>query len=104
MISQSLFHFLQDLVVRRNSYVDHAFLPLSAREVSRFIRPYALIIHRPSHRGYYVDKGYFHIIDVCHCKAPAGVCHKGKVSPMGSPPWTNIASDDTFDTYYLEQK
>ena len=65
MISQSLYQRICDLVS------NHQFAtPNEQAEFRRFIRPYVLVIHQPTHQGFYLDREYRHIIDVEFCQEP----------------------------------
>ncbi len=65
MISQSLFETLGmcAAIVRPTN-------PRIEGELHSYIRPYVLVIHRPSGRGFYLNREYRHIISVECCKEP----------------------------------
>ena len=69
MISQSLFKLLRDLATPRGKEEFDTSSNLDV-EFQSFLRPYVLVIHQPSGRGFYLDLEYRHIIDVDRCQEP----------------------------------
>ena len=67
MISQSLYF---DLCRCTDKVINHDSLSPTVDEFSFFKRPYVLVIHRPSGRGFYLDREYRHILDVSNCQEP----------------------------------
>lgn len=110
MITQSLYLELQELLLADLS--NHG-VPLSemvTEEQKGFIKPYMLIIHRPTKRGFYLDKDYRHIISVSNCQEP-----KAPIRGMGKylgaspnlPAWVEkervkgLTHCNNFDTFWL---
>lgn len=62
MISQLLYH-----VLCRNIHGGGTALE---GELEQFLRPYVLVIHQPSGRGFYLDRQYRHIVDIKNCQEP----------------------------------
>ena len=99
MISQSLYQTL--------SMCFEIVRPTDSRlkdEVSQFIKPYVLIIHRPSGRGFYLDRDYRHILDVANCQEPKNPVeatrrHLGACGNM--PAWVMAEKSEEFDTFWL---
>lgn len=64
MISQSLYLDLRGFVPPLNSE------ELIKNGLDRFVKPYVLVIHQPSGRGFYLDREYRHILDISNCQEP----------------------------------
>ena len=99
MISQSLYQTLSmcfEIVRPTDSKIEN--------EVGHFLKPYVLIIHRPSGRGFYLDRDYRHIIDVASCQEPKNPVivtrqHLGACRNM--PNWAMVEKLKEFDTFWL---
>jgi len=110
MISQSLYHRFQCIV---SDYFDESFVPMDS-EIAQFVRPRILVIHRPSGRGFYLDRDMQHLIDVDCCRIPENPA-KIKRHYLGMDPdfpeWVNkiVFPKETgdscdyseFDSYWL---
>ena len=105
MITQSLYLDLQVmasafLAERRDVFVDD--------ELKKFIKPYILVIHRPSRRGFYIGGSFRCILSVSDCKDPKSpVKMVRQYLPKGytCPVWvdrTNVEYQvEEFDTFWL---
>jgi len=77
MISQSAYQVLCECV---NFAIEDDFLnaslslpssnPKLTDELQQFAKPYVLVIHKPSGRGFYLNRQYHHIVDVSNCQEP----------------------------------
>ena len=74
-------------------------------ELRNFVRPYVLIIHQPSGRGFYLDRDCRHIIDVANCQEPANSArvtrHQLVVTYSNMPAWAMNEKSEEFDTFWL---
>ena len=100
MISQSLFLKIRCLVGA------HVLDPGVDQDVElhRFIKPYVLVIHQPTGRGFYLDRGYWHIIDIDCCQEPesAAETERHHLCPSTNhPAWIESIDDLEFDTFWL---
>ncbi len=97
MISQSLYQAIRSLVADRHFSGNS---PLDV-EFHRFLRPYVLVIHRPSGRGFYLDRDYRHLLNVDCCQEPRNPVeterHHLAVSP-NLPEWVNLILDQKEGT------
>ena len=102
MISQSLYHYICE-------YIRNSTTPVKD-DLKPFLRPYILIIHRPSGRGFYLDQNCSHILDVRDCQEPENpvrVARRHLGSWLNTPAW--VYADDVdgmierteFDTFWL---
>lgn len=102
MISQSLYQKIHDLL--RDYQFDCT--PALDVEFNGFLRPYVLVIHQPSGRGFYLNREYRHIIDVDRCQEPKNPVETEKHHLCAStnlPSWvhTEVAGKDEFDSFWL---
>lgn len=89
MISQSLYQSLRSLLAE--CHVSGT-SPLG-KEKARFLRPYVLVIHQPSGRGFYLDREYRHITDVDRCQEPRNPVETVRQHVAMSnnlPEWVNL--------------
>jgi len=89
MISQSLYQTIRSLVAERHF---NGTLPLDV-EFNRFLRPYVLVIHQPSGRGFYLDRDYRHLIDVNRCQEPRNPVETERhhlCMSSSLPEWANL--------------
>ena len=102
MISQSAYHNIC-------AYIKSSPTP-TPDDLKPFLRPYVLIIHRPSGRGFYLDQNCCHILDVTKCqepKNPVRVSRQYLCACGNMPAW--VYADDVdgmiekteFDTFWL---
>ena len=99
MLSQSLYQTLSmclEIVQPTDSKIEG--------EVEHFLKPYVLIIHRSSGRGFYLDRDYRHIIDIDRCQEPKNPVevtrqHLGACGNM--PAWAMVEKAKEFDTFWL---
>lgn len=105
MISQSLYQAIRSLVADRHFNGNS---PLDV-EFQRFLRPYVLVIHQPSGRGFYLDREYRHIFDIDRCQEPRNPVeterHHLAMSP-NLPEWANLILKQVggtleFDSFWL---
>ncbi len=78
--------------------------PIVSNELKSFLTPYVLVIHRPSRRGFYLDREYRHIIDVSRCSAPEGSSEveEHHLSACDNIPlWVLAEKSKEFTTYWL---
>jgi len=100
MISQSLYHHCC-------KYVNSSDTP-TPDELQSFLRPYVLIIHQPSGRGFYLDRDYRHIIDIDRCQEPENpveVSRHHLCACSNMPCWaiamSTLQQVNEFDTFWL---
>lgn len=89
MISQSLYRVIRSLVAERHFDGNS---PLDV-EFHRFLRPYVLVIHQPSGRGFYLDREYHHILDVDRCQEPRNPVETTRhhlTMSSNFPEWANL--------------
>ena len=96
MISQSTYFYICE-------YIRNSTTPAKV-DLKSFLRPYVLIIHRPSGRGFYLDANCCHILDIGMCREPEnpvrvnrqylGVC-------LNMPAWAIAEKSEEFDTFWL---
>jgi len=96
MISQSAYYNICE-------YIRESDTPAKV-DLKSFLRPYVLIIHRPSGRGFYLDRDYRHILDVANCQEPKNPVeatrrHLGACGNM--PAWVMAEKSEEFDTFWL---
>lgn len=99
MISQSLYRELRMCfeVVRPTD-------PKIKNEVGHFLKPYVLIIHRQSGRGFYLNRDYRHIIDVDGCQEPENpveLTRQHLCACSNMPCWAMAEKTKEFDTFWL---
>ena len=95
MILQSLYHELCAPLDSKN---------LEECEMRSFLVPYVLVIHRPSRRGFYLDREYRHIIDVSKAIAPVEVTEFEEnhlCACSNIPQWALAERSEEFTTYWL---
>ncbi len=100
MISQSLFNLIRDRL--RAHQFDCT--PAQDVELHGFLRPYVLVIHQPSGRGFYLDREYRHIIDVDCCQEPENPVEseRNHLCPSTNhPAWVESIDYDEFDSFWL---
>jgi len=111
MISQSLYQAIRSLVGQH--YFGHGTSILDA-EFQRLLRPYVLVIHQPSGRGFYLDREYRHLIDVDRCQEPRNPVETERhflCASNNHPEWVNAelreadltsrAGAAEFDSFWL---
>ncbi len=104
MISQSLYRVLCKLLIK---YLDTREVLLSnciTGEQNTFAKPYVLVIHRPSGRGFYLNRNYRHIIDVMCCrdpKSPVEVECNHLCACSNMPEWAMAEKSHEFTTFWL---
>ncbi len=108
MTSQSFYHTLQDCI---GFALNESRLECTD-EVSQFIKPYVLVIHHPSGRGFYLDRQYRHIVNVKNCqepKNPVEVARHHLCVSSDLPDWASTVEDgisrivhfSNFDSFWL---
>ncbi len=98
MISQSLF-----LELGRRASTSQPW-PGNREEMAQFIKPYVLVIHQPSGRGFYLNRGYWHIIDVDRCQEPTNPAETERhhlCPSTNHPAWVESIDYEEFDTFWL---
>lgn len=110
MISQSTFFLVQALLAcERAEGVMVDTLAATGRkipegELENLINPYVLVIHRPTGRGFYLNRDYRHIVDVCRCQEPDSPIEPTTSHLCAStnlPAWVFEEDPLFFDTFWL---
>lgn len=105
MISQSFYQTLRESIDRAILLNPGKNLiePVSS-ELPGFLHPYVLVIHRPTKHGFYLDRNYRHIIDICNCKEPKDfieVTRDYLCASSSLPEWVSEKKAEDFDTFWL---
>lgn len=104
MISQSLYCSLCDSIQPADIVI------IDTDELQQFLKPYVLVIHKPSGRGFYLDRQYRHIVDISNCQEPKNPTEVGRqhlTAGSNLPAWVKIEKVkglvhcDNFDTFWL---
>jgi hypothetical protein len=111
MISQSLYQVLCECInfaIGGDYSIPGLSLPPDesnlADEVKQFVKPYVLIIHRPSGHGFYLNREYRHILDVLNCQEPTNPVEVARHYLCASPNlpfWKQTECSKEFDTFWL---
>jgi len=96
VITQSLYRYIC-------AYIQNSPTP-TGDELRPFLKPYVLIIHRQSGRGFYLDRDYRHILDVANCQEPktfAEIKRHHLCACGNMPAWAMAEKSEEFDTFWL---
>ncbi len=104
MITQSLYFKLQELLTADLDTREVLLSNTTTSEQNAFAGPYVLVIHRPSGRGFYLNRNYRHIVDVMCCRKPENpveVERNHLCACSNMPEWAMAEKSCEFTTFWL---
>jgi hypothetical protein len=101
MLSARAFNLFREVILKSEVQVTDASY---AQELYDIAHPYVVVIHRPSRRGFLLNRRYLHITDLRQVSEPLSyveIARNHLCATSEMPAWVDACANDEFDSFWL---